>query len=107
MAKRRKALPARPLMDGAGEEHSLLLRSAESLGRVIGALQRQLDDATKRLSLDGHDGAGLRANTPAMPRPSRSPKQAKTAASRNGGKKKQAMARKPASTKRKRPATRQ
>ena len=30
-------------------DDSLLLRSAESLGRVIGALQRQLDGATKRL----------------------------------------------------------
>jgi len=38
MAKRRKA-----------EEHSLLLRSAESLGRVIGTLQRQLNDASRRL----------------------------------------------------------
>ena len=62
MAKRRKAPPARPPVngagvEGAGEEHSLLLRSAESLGRVIGALQRQLDDATRRLSPNGHKGA--------------------------------------------------
>jgi hypothetical protein len=118
MAKRRKALPARPSTDGAGEEHSLLLRSAESLGRVIGALQRQLDDATKRLSLDGHDGASQMENASATPRPSRRAKPAKTAAprngasaSRNGGKKKQAaarkaVARKPAATKRKRAATR-
>jgi hypothetical protein len=34
----------------AREEDSLLLRSAESLGRVIGALQRQLDGATRRLA---------------------------------------------------------
>jgi hypothetical protein len=34
----------------AREEESLLLRSAESLGRVIGALQRQLDGATRRLA---------------------------------------------------------
>jgi hypothetical protein len=113
MAKRRKALPARPPMDGAGAEHSLLLRSAESLGRVIGALQRQLEDATKRLSLDGHDGASQMADASATPRPSRRAKPAKTAASRNnasasrnGGKKKQAAARKPAATKRKRAATR-
>lgn len=50
MAKRPKALPARPPVKGGGEEHSLLLRSAESLGRVIGLLQRQLDDATRRMS---------------------------------------------------------
>ena len=34
----------------ARQEESLLLRSAESLGRVIGALQRQLDGATRRLA---------------------------------------------------------
>jgi hypothetical protein len=48
MAKRGKAQPARR---PAGQvEESALLRSAEALGRMIGALQRQLDGATKRLS---------------------------------------------------------
>jgi hypothetical protein len=69
MAKRRKAPPARPAVGATGEEHSLLLRSAESLGRVIGALQRQLDDATRRLASTrnnhrpagaGSDGAAAR-----------------------------------------------
>ena len=50
MAKRRKVLPTRPPIEATTEEHSLLFRSAESLGRVIGALQRQLDDATRRLT---------------------------------------------------------
>ena len=50
MAKRRKTLPARTPRDRSRDDDSLLLRSAESLGRVIGALQRQLDEATKRLS---------------------------------------------------------
>src|SRR5687767_8141677 len=49
MTKRRKVLP-RKRRDVPSVDDSLLLRSAESLGRVIGALQRQLDDATKRLS---------------------------------------------------------
>jgi hypothetical protein len=48
MARQGKALPARrtrPALDD-----SPLLRSAESLGRMIGSLQRQLDGASKRLS---------------------------------------------------------
>ena len=102
MAKRRKALPARPPVDGVGEEHSLLLRSAESLGRVIGALQRQLDDASRRLSLDGSGSANPKAIVSAMARPSQSAKKTKTAASRNGSKKKKAVARKSTATKRKR-----
>jgi hypothetical protein len=45
MAKQGKSLPARrssPALDD-----SLLIRSAESLGRMIGTLQRQLDGASK------------------------------------------------------------
>jgi hypothetical protein len=48
MAKHRKAPAVR--RSPAGFEESTLLRSAETLGRMIGALQRQLDGATKRLS---------------------------------------------------------
>ena len=54
MAKRRKVLPARKPRDRPRDDDSLLLRSAESLGRVISALQRQLEDAARRLS----DSAG-------------------------------------------------
>ena len=50
MAKQKKVLPARKPRDRSRDDDSLLLRSAESLGRVIGVLQRQLDGATKRLS---------------------------------------------------------
>lgn len=53
MAKRRKVLPARKPRDRARDDDSLLLQSAESLGRLIGALQRQLDSTTKRLSRRG------------------------------------------------------
>lgn len=50
MAKQgRKALPARK-SDRAREEDSLLIRSAESLGRVIGSLQRQVDGTRKRVA---------------------------------------------------------
>ena len=56
MAKRRKAPPARKPRAAQAEEHSLLLRSAESLGRVIGALQRQLDDASKRIGAGSSNG---------------------------------------------------
>jgi hypothetical protein len=54
MAKRRKTAPVRRPRVVPLEEHSLLLRSAESLGRVIGALQRQLDDVSRRMG----SGAG-------------------------------------------------
>jgi hypothetical protein len=40
------------------EDESLLLRSAESLGRMIGSLQRQLDLATRRLAGSKPNGAG-------------------------------------------------
>jgi hypothetical protein len=45
----RKKVPARPARDRSRDDESLLLRSAESLGRMIGTLQRQLDIATGRI----------------------------------------------------------
>ena len=54
MAKQGKILPARR---PRGEE-SLLLRSAESLGRVIGSLQRQLDSLRPALEEKGTGGDG-------------------------------------------------
>jgi hypothetical protein len=42
MAKRSRALPT-----AGRDEESLLLRSAESLGRMIGSLQRQLDKISR------------------------------------------------------------
>jgi hypothetical protein len=47
MAKRRKrVLPARKRMV-VHEDDSLLIRSAESLGRIIGSLQRQVMDRSE------------------------------------------------------------
>ena len=58
MAEHKRALPKRKPRDRSRDDQSLLLRSAESLGRVIGALQRQLDGAAKRLaSTNGAWGA--------------------------------------------------
>jgi len=48
MTKQGKALPARRPPERF--EQSALLRSAETLGRMIGELQRRLDGATKRLA---------------------------------------------------------
>jgi hypothetical protein len=58
MAK--KVLRATPARDRSRENESLLLRSAESLGRMIGALQRQLDVATRRIADTRADAAGAR-----------------------------------------------
>ena len=55
MAKREKVLPARKQRDRSREDESLLMRSAESLGRMIGSLQRQLDSAGKRISETADD----------------------------------------------------
>ena len=54
----RKAIPAHPTRDRTRDNESLLLRSAESLGRMIGSLQRQLDVATGRLNAGKPNGSG-------------------------------------------------
>jgi hypothetical protein len=63
MAKRTRMLPARKPRNSRDDE-SLLMRSAESLGRMIGTLQRQLDGATRRLAVtadeDSRTGGGAR-----------------------------------------------
>jgi hypothetical protein len=61
MAKQGKALPARRPPERFDD--SALLRSAEALGRMIGALQRQLDGAVRRLSRP----AAVKARTGAPP----------------------------------------
>ncbi len=67
MAKQRKTLPARRK---TAADSSLFLRSAESLGRMIGSLQRQLE-AARLLTIrpavtevrgNGHASARKRAN---------------------------------------------
>jgi hypothetical protein len=60
MAKQERVLPARKPGDRSRDDDSMLLRSAESLGRVIGALQRQLDGVTKRMSNPNGDSAASR-----------------------------------------------
>src|SRR5688572_12272492 len=47
---RERILPARRQR----EHEALLLRSAESLGRMIGSLQRQLESASRRAAANGH-----------------------------------------------------
>lgn len=67
MARQRKTLPARRKN---AIDTSLLIRSAESLGRVIGLLQRQLDAARQLTSRsagaeprgNGHTAARTRAS---------------------------------------------
>ena len=49
---RQKTLPARRQ---SAYDDSLLIRSAESLGRMIGSLQRQLDAARHAAGFDGGD----------------------------------------------------
>ena len=56
----RKTLPAHPTRDRTRDE-SVLLRSAESLGRMIGSLQRQLDVATGRLTAGKPNGSGRKS----------------------------------------------
>jgi hypothetical protein len=55
MAKRSKALPARKSARSRDDD-SVLIRTAESLGRMIGSLQRQLQDATSHMA-DAGDAA--------------------------------------------------
>ena len=77
MAKQSRKLPARR-KNGNGDD-SLLIRSAESLGRMIGALQRQLDAARQlTLGADGADGRGD-GHAPARKRAAKSKAKAKTA----------------------------
>ena len=52
MAKRSKALPVRKSARSRNDD-SVLIRTAESLGRMIGSLQRQLQDATTHMSEAG------------------------------------------------------
>lgn len=54
----RKTTSAQTARERSRDDESLLLRSAESLGRMIGSLQRQLDIATGRLSGSKPNGTG-------------------------------------------------
>jgi hypothetical protein len=87
----RKSIPATPARDRSRDDESLLLRSAESLGRMIGLLQRQLDIATGRLVSSKPDGSRRRKAAAT----SRSVK-AKGGATARGGARKKSTARKSA-----------
>ena len=70
MAKQSKTLPARR-KNGIGDD-SLLIRSAESLGRMIGSLQRQLDAARQLTVGDGHAEGQKDGHAPARKRAAKS-----------------------------------
>jgi hypothetical protein len=64
MAKRKKrVLPARK---ATRDDDSLLVRSAESLGRVIGSLQRQVRGTTKRATSMVDDAMTSLPNLPRL-----------------------------------------
>jgi hypothetical protein len=65
MAKQRKTLPARRKN---AIDTSLLIRSAESLGRVIGSLQRQLDAARQLTSRSAGPEPGGNGHAPVRKR---------------------------------------
>ena len=96
MAKQKRALPARKRRDRSRDDESLLLRSAESLGRVIGSLQRQLDDATRRLSATPRDGWEAIPSLPELKKATRRGTKKRSATPRRAGAKKtKSAARKP------------
>lgn len=68
MASQRKVLPARRPRTSQGG-NSVFLRSARTIGRIIGTLQRQLDGARQRPSPD----AGAAATAADPPRRLRRP----------------------------------
>ncbi len=73
MARQRKTLPARRK---TAIDTSLLIRSAESLGRVIGSLQRQLDAARQLTVRSGNAGPAGNGHAPVRKRVARrNPKQ--------------------------------
>ena len=67
MARQRKTLPARRKN---AIDTSLLIRSAESLGRVIGLLQRQLDAARQLTARTAGDEPRGNGHTPERARAS-------------------------------------
>ena len=98
MARQRKILGRKPAIQ-PDDEQSILLRSAESLGRVIGALQRQLDEAARRLNRSSEgtrrktsapapatSANGVRANRPKVTRVKGEKTRKRAAATQTGAK---------------------
>ena len=92
MARDGRTLPARRQRDTFDE--SVLVRSAETLGRMIGSLQRQLDGAAKKLAASNGNGArpSANGNTPTNKRgamakttASRKPSRSAAGAGKGGG----------------------
>lgn len=80
MAKQMRALPARRQRDRLRVEESVLLRSAATLGRVIGTLQRQIDGATHRFTAgDAVDDAGPDVKPAVKSEPRKAKRSARTA----------------------------
>lgn len=77
MARQRKTLPARRKN---AIDTSLLIRSAESLGRVIGSLQRQLDAARQLTARSAGTEPGGYGHAPARKRASGASVKSTTAA---------------------------
>ncbi len=82
MSKQGKLLPARKQRDRPQDEDSILVRSAESIGRVIGTLQRQLDNARNQIATLGENGK------PDSPASHNGPRKLKTKRPTNAGVKK-------------------
>ena len=69
MATQKKLLAERKPSKRPRKDESLSLRSAETLGRVIGTLQRQLDGVMRRLKSDPMGASGdAQATVPRTPR---------------------------------------
>jgi hypothetical protein len=116
MAKRGRVLPARKQRDRSREDESLLIRSAETVGRMIGTLQRQLDGATKRVSetaddviknlpdipLGGGRGVSRRSGTTGKRKKKSSGGTKRTTARKRSAGKRTAGARRPGSSQRRR-----
>lgn len=83
MARQEKVLAARKQPGRTRDDESLLLSSAESLGRMIGSLQRQIDGASKRLADAANDAVNA---IPSVPQSARRPRTraTKRTASRKG-----------------------
>jgi hypothetical protein len=84
----RKMIPAHPSRERSRDDESLLLRSAESLGRMIGSLQRQLEVATGRVAGSKPNGAAGGSSA------AKSSVKAKSGTDARGGEQKQTRARK-------------
>jgi hypothetical protein len=87
MAKRdTKVLPARKSA-ASRDDDSLLTRSAESLGRVIGSLQRQMQGTTKRMSTVAEDAMDALPELPQMSRRAAGGSRKRTGTRKSGAKK--------------------